>query len=251
MSKSDDHILKYQQRCFREHGQSIGLPVPYTYPEGNSIRPLPPIQTRTGGLMIVGAYPSARFEQRLSVSEPKRYRVVPVADNLQPFAEEQYFDGVQVRTLTSGDGLRGYLLNPLGLNLKDCWVTDLVKVFLYKEDHRASCGAVFPGFAAPVLRDRYLSLAEKSLPWLKEECDLCQPRLVVTLGEEVAKVVTGEKSASADDLLTREAAKAPLIGNWPVLCLPHPDACRRMPKWAETMAARVKVVAGWLNGEAR
>ena len=86
-------ILEYQQRCFREYGESVGLPKPYTYPDGNPIRPLPTIQTATGGLMIVGAYPSARFEKRLSLKTGK-YRLVQVADNLRPFGYEQYFDGL-------------------------------------------------------------------------------------------------------------------------------------------------------------
>lgn len=98
------------------------------------------MQTATGGLMIVGAYPSARFESRPSVSRPGRQRLVPIADNLHPFAKEEYFDGVRVRRLESGKGIRTHLLEPLGLVADDCWITDLVKVFLYKPDHVDSCG---------------------------------------------------------------------------------------------------------------
>ena len=58
-------VLKYQQECFREYGKDVGLPRKYTYPDGNPIRPLPPYYVSTRGLMIVGAYPSARFEFRL------------------------------------------------------------------------------------------------------------------------------------------------------------------------------------------
>jgi len=115
-------ILDYQQKCFREYAQSIGLPEVYTYPDGNPIRSLPPIQTSVGGLMIVGAYPSARFESRQSQDQTGRYRLVPVADNLQPFGYEQYFDGVRVRTLESADGLREYLLLDLEMSLEQCWV---------------------------------------------------------------------------------------------------------------------------------
>jgi hypothetical protein len=152
-------VLKYQQKCYREYANSVGLPELYTYLDGNPIRPLPPIQVATNGLMIVGAYPSARFESRPSRSQPNRYRLVPVADNLQPFGSEQYFDGTRVRTLESADGLRKYLLDGLGLLPDQCWITDLVKVFLYKPEHTGSCGDVQPNFQVPELRSQFKTFA--------------------------------------------------------------------------------------------
>lgn len=95
-------ILTYQQKCDSEYTGSIGLPEQHTYPDGSPIRPLPPIQTAVKGIMIVGAYPSARFESRPSRERPSR-RLIPVADNLQPFGYEQYFDGIRVSTLTSAE----------------------------------------------------------------------------------------------------------------------------------------------------
>lgn len=231
-------IRRYQQRCHREYSKAVGLPEPYTYPDGNPIRPVPPIQTALGGLMIVGAYPSARFESRMAVDGSNRQRLVPVADNLQPFWEEEYFDGTRVRTLESGHGLRKYLLEPLAIGLSDCWVTDLVKVFLYKAQHLESCKAACPSFSPTETRSRFMELAKASLPWLKEECELARPKLVITLGEEVAQAVTGEFAASADDLLNRLVIRNDRIGGWPVLCLPHPDACRRNTKWAEAIEKR-------------
>jgi uracil-DNA glycosylase len=237
-------IRKYQQRCFWHYSKDVGLPCPYTYPDGNPIRPLPPLQTACGGLMIVGAYPSARFEARPSAQGTKR--LVPIGDNLHPFAEELYFDGVQSRRLESGHQVRRHLLEPLGVSHDACWITDLVKVFLYKPSHRDSVGAVHPDFNVPVMRGRFAELAERSLPWLKQECELCQPSLVVTLGEEVAQVVSQEPKAKADDLLNRDIGPVPSLDDWPVLHLPHPDACRRSEKWATTMVRRVKTAATWL-----
>ena len=240
-------ILDYQQECYREYAQSIGLPEVYTYPDGNPIRPLPPIQTAVGGLMIVGAYPSARFESRKSQDQTGRYRLIPVADNLQPFGYERYFDGVRVRTLESADGLREHLLSKFSdsdieVSFDRCWVTDLVKVFLYKSAHVDSCRAVHPEFPVPELRSRFRKLGRESLSWLREECDLCQPKLVVTLGQEVAQVVSGELRVSADELLSREVSHPVTLGGYPTLYLPHPDACRRFEKWRKQMAERVKLV---------
>ena len=92
-------IRQYHQRCFSEYLDIVGIETPNTFPEGNPIRPLPPLQTATGGLMIIGAYPSARFERRRN--SQNRYRIIPVGNNLHPFAKEKYYDGIDVRVLES------------------------------------------------------------------------------------------------------------------------------------------------------
>ncbi len=240
-------IRRYQQKCFREYARSVGLPEPYTYPDGNPIRPLPPTKTATGGLMIVGAYPSARFESRPSTKPAGRNRLVPVADNTQPFGEEEYFDGTQVRRLESGHGLREYILEPLGLTLADCWVTDLVKVFLYKPEHVDSCGDACSGFTPPETRTRFMTFARDSVRWIAEECELCQPRLILTLGEEVAKAISGDGHANADDLLNRPICQPESLGSWPTMFLPHPDACRRSDKWREHMGRRLELARVYIE----
>jgi len=248
MSKSNRAILNYQQRCSREYSSEIKLlPEPYTYPNGNPIRPLPPIQTAVGGMMIIGAYPSARFESRPSKRMPGKSRLIPIADNLQPFGNEQYFDGQRIRTLESGDGLRKYLLSEPPFTADQCWITDLVKVFLYKKDHELSCGDVVPEFKVPVLRSRFLEIAEDSIKWMREECELCKPKLILTLGEEVAQVISDNKNAKADDLLSREIAYTTKLGNYPVLYLPHPDACRRFEKWRKNMKERCKLIQKYVR----
>jgi hypothetical protein len=47
-------IRTYQQKCHAQYAGAIGLPKPYTYPDGNPIRPLPPVQTAVKGLMLAG-----------------------------------------------------------------------------------------------------------------------------------------------------------------------------------------------------
>ena len=88
---SRSEVLDYQQRCFSGYSESIGLPEKYTYPDGNPIRPLPPIQTQTQGLMIIGAYPSARFGSRASATRSGVCRLITVADNIQPGPIERTF----------------------------------------------------------------------------------------------------------------------------------------------------------------
>jgi uracil-DNA glycosylase len=235
MEKAKRNLLNYQQKCYKNYGSSIGLPVPYTYPDGNPIKPLPPIQTHMGGLMIIGAYPSARFESRPSRLKPGKHRLVPVADNLEPFGCERYFDGMHVRALASADGLKKYLLDSIPISFDQCWVTDTVKVFLYKDNHVKSCGDIFPNFKVPQPRNDFAVLAQKSLLWLAEECELCKPKLIVTLGQEVAQVVSNRLSASSKKLFTNDILSSTILGSYPTIFLPHPDACRRDKKWRAKM----------------
>jgi len=54
--------------------------------------------------------------------------------------------------------------------------------------------------------------------------------------------VSGELRASADELLSREVSYPAMLGGYPTLYLPHPDACRRFEKWRKRMAERVRLV---------
>ena len=235
MNSKINSIREYQQKVFAEYSNLKGIPNPYTYPEGSLIRALPPIQTNSNGLMVIGAYPSARFEYRKAVDGTDKYRLIPIANIMQPFADEEYFDGLKVRKLESTVGLRKYLLDPLSLQPIDCWLTNLVKVFLYKKEHLESCGAVVPNFKVQVLRDYYWCLGKESLKWIQEKIQLCQPKIVVTLGIEVAQVVSGYKNAEADVILNSEVTHPENLNGVPTIYAPHPDSCRRFRKWRDMM----------------
>lgn len=79
--------------------------------------------------MIVGAYPSTKFNTINDVSD------TPMADNDSTFSNESYYDGSRVRTIPSRKELNEVILRKIGVNRADCWITDLVKVFLFKEGH--------------------------------------------------------------------------------------------------------------------
>jgi|GEM_PF-5284650 len=49
-------VRRYQQRCFQNYAKYVGRPQSYKYPDGNLIRPVPPVQAIQGSVMIVGAY---------------------------------------------------------------------------------------------------------------------------------------------------------------------------------------------------
>jgi hypothetical protein len=240
-------ILKYQQKVFREYSKEIKLPPNYTYPDGNPIKPLPPIQTRTNGLMIVGAYPSARFESRKVTDGSNQYRLIPIGDTLQPFGDEEYFDGLRVRRLETGIELKGYLLDGLGLDFTDCWITHLVKVFLYKKEHIESYKAFDPYFQIRMYRNDFINLGKNGIGWLKEEIRICNPKVIVTLGYEVAKVVSGKERIRAEEILQSGIDHPDNANGIPTVYAPHPDACRRFEKWRKIMEKRVALVKDWLH----
>lgn len=76
-------ILQFQKDCFTNYLTDIRqlvpeIPNPYIYPDGNPVRPVIPVKTTQNSIMLIGAFPSARFERRNKV-------LIPVADNLSPF----------------------------------------------------------------------------------------------------------------------------------------------------------------------
>lgn len=92
-------ISDYQKDCFRNYKQEIGYPEEYTYLFGTPINVLVPIETPFNKVMIVGAYPSAKFYTIDGIAD------TPVTDNDSPFSNESYFNGTRVRTIPSGKEL--------------------------------------------------------------------------------------------------------------------------------------------------
>ena len=109
----------YQKHCFAEYKKSIGYPEKYTYLHGNPIRVLVPVETALNKVMIVGAYPSAKFFTVEGIAD------TPLSDNDSPFSNETYFDGSQVRTIASGRELNEVILKNIDVERTDCWITDL------------------------------------------------------------------------------------------------------------------------------
>lgn len=127
-------VSDYQKECFAKYKEDIKYPADYTFLYGNPLNVLVPIETTLNKVMIVGAYPSAKFFT-VRANDGTLVTDTPVADNDSPFSNEQYFDGSRVRTIPSGKELNEVILERLGIDRSDCWITDLVKVFLFKPGH--------------------------------------------------------------------------------------------------------------------
>ena len=101
--KMTNDILKFQQECFKHYlndirEKIIEFPEKYLFPDGNPILPILPVKTEKKKIMFVGAFPSARFENRNGL-------LIPTANNLSPFGKEEYFDGQQIRKQASREVL--------------------------------------------------------------------------------------------------------------------------------------------------
>ncbi len=230
----------YQKKCFAEYKIDIGYPDYYEYLYGNPINVLVPIETATNNVMIVGAYPSAKFFTVKGIAD------TPLYDNDAPFSNETYFDGSRTRTIPSGQELNDIILKCIGIERQDCWITDLVKVFLFKQGHI----------------DRYLKLGKrdltenrtmfndyaiKSLSWLEMELSIAKPYAVILLGLEVISTICNISNTESKKYLTglsREVTIGKQTVN--IIPLPHPGILMRRAErnpWPERFNKEIAPLA--------
>lgn len=216
-------IQEYQQYCWKQYKSDIGLPENYNYLYGNPVKVHVPVDVATGGLMIVGAYPTAQFNTINSIND------VPVADHLYPFSNDTYFDGSRVRKVKSGEELEEFFLKKLEYPRCNCWITDLVKVFLFKEGHVAKYNQLgFPGFLANRNNFSELASSKKNLQYLYDEIELAQPKVILLLGEEVTSVVMNVSRAVANRLLQSECPDLSVNKKpYKIVASPHPGILMR------------------------
>ena len=192
--ENKNHIIAYQKKCWNTYKQKVGIPDGYCYLNGNPVKVHVPVDTAFGGVMIIGAYPTAHF------NVIGRERDVPVGDHLYPFSNEKYFDGSRIRVVDSGRELEELFLNPLGLKREDTWITDLVKVFLFKPGHKDKYARL--GFTGQLVdRNDFNKLAEASKSFIEEEIKICKPKIILGLGAEVNSILLNESMAKATNTI--------------------------------------------------
>ena len=217
-------IQKYQKNCFKNYKPSIGYPIEYRYLHGTLINVLVPIETETNKAMIVGAYPSAKFFTIEGKTD------VPLASNDSPFSNELYFDGSRVRSIPSGKELNEVILQRIGLERKDCWITNMVKVFLFKDGHINKYKELGTKDIEEN-RSKFEEYAGKSLIWLEEEIKICQPSVIILLGMEVTKMVFGLSDKIAKEYMDGSIKTKEINGETRnVMCLPHPGILMKRTK---------------------
>lgn len=222
-------VLQFQKDCFKNYLDDIRqkvpeIPNPYIYPDGNPVRPIIPTKTVQNSIMLIGAFPSARFEKRNKV-------LIPVGDNLSPFGQEEYFDGSTVRTQASRDSLDETYFPQLNIDPDKIWITDIVKVYLYPEKHIKNCKVISPHISFVNTHDLFKNIAAASMDWMKKEISVCNPKLIVTLGEVAARTISGDSKTEIKTLLNGEVRPITFDREYKIAHLGHPEIRRINKEW--------------------
>jgi hypothetical protein len=233
-------VLQFQKECFANYLSDVRklvpeIPNPYSYPDGNPIRPVVPVKTEQQGIMLIGAFPSARFERRSKV-------LIPIGDNLSPFGQEEYFDGREVRTQASRSSLDENYFSQLNIDSNKIWMTDIVKVYLYPEAHIHNCKIIYPRKSFVNTHRLFAEIAAASMNWMQREIAICNPRLIITLGDVAARAILDDKKSKVEMLLNGEVRSLTLDKEYKIVHLAHPEIRRRNKTWNDrTEKAIVKL----------
>jgi uracil-DNA glycosylase len=73
----------------------------------------------------------------------------------------------------------------------------------------------------------FAKIAEAGFYWFQEELRICSPKLIITLGEDTAKALSGLKKPPLDGLIR----PFPRNEEISIVHLAHPEIFRRNEKW--------------------
>lgn len=228
-------IQQYQKKCSKEYMKSINFPEESSYLYGNPVRTVVPIETAIGKIMIIGPQPAAKVFFEKNIPD------VPLQDATAPFSIEPYYDGNRVRSSYTGQELNEIILETLEIPRERCWLTTLVKVFLFDEDHVKKYRRL--GKDIEATRSKYNDYAQKSLSWIRDEIEISNPKAVILLGQEVISNILLISEEEAKELITGEVVKKKIIWkNSDFICLPPPgvilDRAARNP-WPRKFALQI------------
>jgi 5-methylthioadenosine/S-adenosylhomocysteine deaminase len=110
---------------------------------------------------------------------------VPIGDVFAPMQDANYFDGYKVRNVASGVFLEDNFLRPVGLHAAtQVWLSNMIKCFLFHPENAASYQAL--GWNDVRVEQSYselLPVGKVCSQWINEEVQLCDPKLVLTVGK--------------------------------------------------------------------
>lgn len=213
-------IRVYQEKCFNEYKEDIGYPEESEFIQGMPVQPVIPIQTVRNKVLVVGDYPTAKMATLHGVPN------VPVSNSEGPLIDEVYYKGDQLYENLMAEDLQECLLNEIGVDYKDCWLTNLVKVYLFT----SSDVKKYEKLGKTILPTQkfFSSYAQKSMRWLDEEIKICDPELIITLGATPAQYVMKTTQARSVSLLDGHLRYYVVKGKqYPVMSLPHPRILSR------------------------
>jgi len=229
-------VSTYLKECFRNYTNSLGLEEGLTYFYGNPITPVMPVEIEKNSVMIIGAYPTARF------TTIKKERFVPVADISAPFSDEKYFNGTTIYPVLSGKELSENYLEPLGIKRNQCWITNLVKIFLFYDKHVEKYKRL-GNENIKETRSMFMELAKKSVYWINREIEIARPKIIITLGQEVTATMFNVSEDMGKKFLDGNIRQKHIDGSvYKIISLPHPGIIMRKSKNEQSWSTKYKNV---------
>ena len=228
-------IHQYQKKCSKEYIDSIKFPQGNSYLYGNPVDTVIPIETAIGKIMVIGPQPAAKVYFVKDIPD------VPLYDATAPFSIEPYFDGSRVRSSFTGQELSEVILETLEVPREHCWLTTLVKVFLFDDDHVKKYHRL--GKEIKENRSKYMDYANKSLQWIRHEIEIANPYAILLLGPEIISSILLVSEKEALDYMTGKVIEKKIIWkNSNFICLPPPgvilDRSARNP-WPRKFAIQI------------
>lgn len=210
-------IFQYQKKCFREYKESIKFPRETSYLYGNPVNTVVPLETAIGQVMIIGSFPAAKLYFENDIPD------VPLCDINAPFSTEPYFDGSRVRTSMAGQELDDVILEMIGVSREQCWITNLVKVFLFDQENIKRYKRLGKSDVQEN-RSQFMEYANRSLKWIRQEIEIANPYAVILFGPEVIASLLLVSLDEAKEMMTGEVIEKKII--WKssyFICLPPPS----------------------------
>jgi hypothetical protein len=208
-------IQQYQKKLSREYKKSIKYKEDNTYLYGNPVNTVVPIETAIGKIMVIGPYPAARVHFVNDIPD------VPLYDGTAPFSIEPYYDGSRVRSSFTGQELSEVILETLEIKREECWLTNLVKVHLFDDDHVKKYRRLGKEIKAD--RSRFMEYANKSISWIRQEIEIANPYAILLLGTEVISSLLLISEEEAQECITGKVIEKKMIWkNSNFICLPPP-----------------------------
>ncbi|WP_224995403.1 hypothetical protein [Cesiribacter sp. SM1] len=228
-------IQAYQKKCYRQYKKSIGYPAERSYLWGNPVEVVVPAETAVGGAMVVGFYPPAK------TYEIKDQKDVPLYSADFPYSDERYFDGREIRRIGGSEYL-DEVLEKLGLQRSNSWITTLIKVYLFSSKDVIKYNKLGNFKVAPD-EFNFKEWGEKSLPWLEAEVALAQPKVILLSGLETISLFFDVSPTKAKHLIDGELRELKFgRKRVPVLCLQEMELMvnnnKRNP-WPEVFEGKV------------
>jgi hypothetical protein len=195
-----------------------------------------PLEAAIGKVMVIGPFPQARLYFVNDIPDVSLY------DGMAPLSIEPYFDGSRVRSSLAGQELNEIILETLEVQREHCWLSSLVKVYLFDDDQVKKYRRLGKKDLQEN-RSKFMDYANLSLKWIRQEIEIANPYVIILLGAEVISSLLLVSQEEAREYMTGQVIEKKIIWkNSNFICLPPPgmlmDRSARNP-WPRKFALQI------------